>query len=135
MSSKNLMILAVGVVVVALLANFVLKGNSYSSTPVVQPSVTSAPSIAGESPTPSSIEIKNFSFNPSSITIKAGTTVTWTNNDTVPHDIASDSDGSVFKSQILKTGENFQFTFDKTGTFPYHCGIHPSMQGTVIVTQ
>lgn len=135
MSSKNLMILVVGVVVIALLAYFVLKGNSYPSTPVTQPSATSTPAVTGESSTSSSVEIKNFSFSPTSATIKAGTTVTWTNNDAVPHTITSDPDGSLFKSSTLNPGETFQFTFSTAGSFPYHCSIHSSMQGTVIVTR
>ncbi len=135
MSSRNLVILLAGVVVVGLLVYFVLKGNSYSSTPVTQPSVTSTPSAIGENPTSSSIEIKNFSFSPTSATVKAGTTVTWTNNDAVPHTITSDPDGSLFKSSTLNPGETFQFTFSTAGSFAYHCSIHTSMQGTVVVTQ
>lgn len=131
------MILVAGVVVI-LVAYFVLKGNYSTSTK--QPSVTSSPSVietnsaTGSGQTQSSIEIKNFSFNPSSVSVKAGTTVTWKNNDSVPHTITSDPDGGVFKSQTLNSGDTFQFTFNTAGSFPYHCSIHTSMQGTVTVT-
>lgn len=138
MSAKKLMIL-VGILVVVLLVYFIFKDNYSSPTYVNQPSITSVTSTSGENVTTTSgeaqsqIEIKNFSFNPSSVTVKTGTTVTWVNNDSVPHDITNDPDGSKFKSQTLQQGENFKFTFDTAGTFPYYCGIHPSMQGTVIV--
>lgn len=139
MSSKNLMILA-GVLAIILLAYFIFKGNYSTPTYTNQPSTTSAPSATGENSATTSgeiqsqIEIKNFSFNPSSATIKIGTTVTWVNNDSVPHTITSDPDGATFKSSTLQPGEKFQFTFASAGTFLYYCSIHASMQGTVTVT-
>ena len=78
---------------------------------------------------PNTIVIKSFSFQPSSLVIKAGTSVTWENQDPAGHDVKSD----VFSSPILKTGEKFQFTFDTKGTFVYYCGIHPTMTGTIVV--
>ena len=81
---------------------------------------------------PGAVEIKNFAFNPTEITIKAGGTVTWTNADAMGHDILSDS-GESFKSELLSTGQSFSHTFTAAGTYQYHCGIHPSMIGKVIV--
>jgi plastocyanin len=77
----------------------------------------------------SAVTIKNFAFSPSALTIKKGTTVTWTNEDSVPHTIKSDT----FNSGTLNTGNKFQFTFSSTGTFDYSCGIHPQMSGKIIV--
>ena len=77
------------------------------------------------------VKIDNFSFGPGTLTVPAGTTVTWTNRDDIPHTVVS-TDG-VFKSKVLDTDEKFSFTFSKTGTYPYFCSIHPKMTGKVIV--
>ncbi len=82
-----------------------------------------------------SVNIMNFSFQPTPLTIAAGTTVTWTNQDTAGHTTTSDI--GVWDSGVatpLKKGDTFQFTFKEVGTFPYHCNIHPNMHGTVVVT-
>ena len=77
------------------------------------------------------VTIDNFSFRPQTITVVVGTTVTWTNRDDIPHTVVSD-DG-VFKSKARDTDEQFSYTFDKAGTYPYHCSIHPKMTGQVVV--
>jgi len=77
------------------------------------------------------VKIDNFSFGPGTLTIPAGTVVTWTNRDDIPHTVVS-TDG-VFKSKVLDTDEKFSFTFSKAGTYPYFCSIHPKMTGKVIV--
>jgi len=77
------------------------------------------------------VKIDNFSFGPGTLTVPAGTTVTWTNRDDIPHTVVS-TDG-VFKSKVLDTDEKFSFTFSKPGTYPYFCSIHPKMTGKVIV--
>jgi len=89
------------------------------------PAATTAPaSIA--------ISIKNFSFNPASLTVKTGTKVTWTNNDTAPHTVTSDS-GNFPDSGMLPPGQSFSFTFTKSGSVNYHCSIHPNMKGVIVV--
>ena len=80
------------------------------------------------------VDISNFSFNPAVLTIKAGTKVTWVNNDSTSHTVTSDS-GNLLNSPTLATGQSFSFVFPTTGTINYHCSIHPSMKGTVIVTK
>jgi plastocyanin len=75
------------------------------------------------------ISISNLAFNPNNLTIKKGTTVTWVNDDQVPHAIS----GNAFSSESLNTGQSFSFTFNNTGTFSYICSIHPSMVGKIIV--
>jgi len=77
------------------------------------------------------VKIDNFSFGPAAVTVAMGTTITWTNHDDIPHTVVS-TDG-VFKSKVLDTDEKFTFTFDKAGTYPYFCSIHPKMTGKVIV--
>lgn len=75
------------------------------------------------------ITIENFSFNPGTLTIKQGTKITWTNKDSAPHKIKSET----FNSLDLNQGDKFEFTFDKKGSFDYFCSIHPSMSGKIVV--
>jgi plastocyanin len=77
------------------------------------------------------VKIDNFTFIPATLTVPAGTTVTWTNRDDIPHTAVS-TDG-VFKSKVLDTDEKFSYTFAKPGTFSYFCSIHPKMTGNVVV--
>jgi len=78
------------------------------------------------------VEIKNFKFAPQTITVKAGTVVTWTNTDDTGH-TATATDQS-FDSKLFGRGESYSFTFTKPGTFDYRCTPHQYMTGTVIVT-
>lgn len=80
------------------------------------------------------VEIDGMAFSPSNITVKKGTTVTWTNNDSVSHTVTSDS-GTTMDSELLRRGDNYSVTFDEVGTFTYHCTPHPAMTGTVTVTE
>lgn len=86
-------------------------------------------STTGETVSSNSVLIQNYSFSPSTLTVKAGTTVTWTNKDSATHNLKS----STFSSPDLGTGDTFKFTFNTPGTFDYSCGIHPTMTGTIIV--
>ena len=81
---------------------------------------------------PAAIHIGNFSFDPQTLTIPAGTTITWTNKDDVPHVVSSD-DGKTFKSSALDTDDHFSFQFTKPGTYNYYCAIHPKMTAKIIV--
>jgi len=75
--------------------------------------------------------IQNMSFNPSSLTVTQGTTVTWTNKESVTHTVTSNT--SIFNSDNLSNGGTFSYKFNTVGTFPYHCSIHSGMTGTIIV--
>jgi amicyanin len=79
------------------------------------------------------VNIFNYKFDPEKLTIVAGTTVTWTNKDEIPHTVAS-SDKSFKGSGGLDTGESYSYTFDKPGTYKYYCTLHPFMTGVVVVT-
>jgi plastocyanin len=83
---------------------------------------------------PNAIELKidNFSFGPMTLTVAAGTTVTWTNNDDVPHTVVSE-DKTTFRSKALDTGDKFSYTFTKPGKYPYFCSVHPKMVAEVVV--
>jgi plastocyanin len=101
-----------------------------SSSPAPS-AATTAPASGGGG---NSVTIKNFAFDPSTLTMKAGTTVTWVNNDGASHALASDAGSpEAFSSSSLSTGASFTFTFTRPGTYNYHCSIHPSMTGTIIV--
>ena len=78
------------------------------------------------------VEIRDFSYQPDTLTVAAGTTVTWTNDGTVPHTVTSNQ--RTFDSGDIAPGGTFSYTFDQPGSYPYHCTLHPSMQGQIEVT-
>jgi plastocyanin len=75
--------------------------------------------------------IQNMAFNPSSITISVNTTIKWTNKDGVAHTVTSNN--GVFDSGNISANGTYSHQFTTAGTYPYHCTIHPSMTGTIIV--
>ena len=90
------------------------------------------PTSAQNAAPASAVSIDNFTFTPANLTVKAGTTVTWTNRDDIPHGIGS-ADNAFKKSKALDTDDAFSFTFTTPGTYKYFCYIHPHMVGTVVV--
>ena len=77
------------------------------------------------------VTIDNFTFSPQTLTIKAGTKVTWTNRDDIPHTVASTT--KAFKSPALDTDDSYSFTFTTAGSYEYFCSLHPHMTGTIVV--
>ena len=77
------------------------------------------------------VEIDNFTFTPPTLTVKTGTTVTWRNQDDIPHTVASSA--RLFKSKALDTDDSFSFTFKDVGSYEYFCSLHPHMKGTIVV--
>jgi plastocyanin len=110
-------------------------GCSAPAPPTAAPSM-SMPSMSVTSPAApvsgDQVNIDSFAFAPATLTVHAGTTVTWTNHDEEPHTVAA-NDGS-FHSPGMGTGATFSHTFAAAGTFEYVCSIHPMMHGTVVVT-
>ncbi len=104
-----------------------------SPTPTVSPDVTMKPPTPAPASTTHTVTIQSFAFSPSSVTIKKGDTVVWTNNDSVGHTVTGDNGGSA--SPTISPNGTYSFKFNTIGTFNYHCSIHPSMTGTVTVTQ
>ena len=102
---------ALGALVGAVLAGGVLLANAQNQT--------------------SAIAIDNFTFNPQTVTVKAGTTVTWTNKDDIPHAIAAV--GKQFKSKVMDTDNSYSFTFTTPGSYANFCSLHPHMTGTIVV--
>jgi plastocyanin len=82
-------------------------------------------------PSPGAVQIANFTFKAQVLTVKPGTTVTWTNADDIPHTVVSKS--GLFKSKVLDSGDKFSFTFAKPGQFGYFCSLHPHMTGMIVV--
>ncbi len=100
-----------------------------SSQSQTTPSTPSPSAVAGNT-----ITIKNFAFDPSTMTVKTGSEITWVNQDVAPHTVASDTGSLVkFSSDSLPTGASYNFTFTQPGTYTYHCSIHPFMTGTIVV--
>jgi plastocyanin len=77
------------------------------------------------------VKIDNFVFSPNLVTVPVGTTIRWTNQDDIPHNVVSDDKS--FKSKALDTDETFTYTFTKRGTYTYFCSIHPKMTGKIVV--
>ena len=86
---------------------------------------------ASEGAVPNSIEVKDFMFTPTTLTVNAGDKVTWVNRDDEPHTVVSDT--GMFRSSAMDPGESFSFKFDKPGTYHFTCSIHPRMVGTIVV--
>jgi len=82
-------------------------------------------------PAANSVSIVNMSFSPAALTVTVGTTVTWTNNDNMTHTVTSDT--SAFDSGNLTVGSKFTKVFSVAGTYEYHCTIHPTMKGSIVV--
>ena len=99
-----------------------------TNTPTTAPAST--PTTAPPS-TGNSVSIANFAFSPQTLTVKAGTKVTWTNKDSVTHTVTADK--GAFNSGPLSPGNTFSFTFTQAGTYSYHCSIHTSMMATIVV--
>jgi plastocyanin len=79
------------------------------------------------------IMVDNFTFAPTPLQVKAGTTVTWVNHDDIPHSIVLNSLNE--RSHPLDTNDSFAYKFDKAGTYNYICGLHPFMHGQVVVVE
>jgi plastocyanin len=77
------------------------------------------------------VKVDNFTFAPQNLAVKAGTTVTWRNEDDIPHTVASAT--RVFKSKALDTDDSFSFTFTEPGSYEYFCSLHPHMTGKIVV--
>jgi len=85
-----------------------------------------SPALAADA----AVKIDNFTFGPQELKVKAGTTVTWTNGDDIPHTVVSPNN---FRSKVMDTDGTYSFTFTTPGTYKYFCSLHPHMTGTIIV--
>lgn len=118
------------VITVAIIAIYFVYSKNYNAP---APAVTNTDNpITNKAEANVTVNIKNFSFEPKTLTVKPGTEVTWVNNDSVAHTVTSDS-SSILNSPTLAPGQSFSFTFAETGSINYHCAIHPSMKGGMVV--
>jgi len=135
---------SLGLIVLIVLTAFLIGCGGYSSPSPSSPSPTPSPAPApSPSPAPSGSTATTVTipanaralgagaFVPNPSTVAQGTVVTWSNTDSTTHDIVSDT--GVWDSGRVAGGDSFRFTFATRGTYPYHCTIHPSMTGTIVV--
>ena len=109
-----------------------LQGTAGTGTSMAPGAAASAAgSASAEAAEAAEVKIDNFAFAPNPVKVKAGTQVTWTNRDDIPHTV--DSSEGKFKSAALDTDQKFQFQFKEPGEYPYFCRLHPKMTGSVIV--
>ncbi len=99
-------------------------------TPTPTASLTPTPATT-PTPAQANVDISGFAYVPPTLTVSVGTTVTWTNKDSVSHTVTSND--NLFNSGTLATGATFEYTFNQKGIFDYHCSIHPYMTGKIIV--
>ncbi len=97
-------------------------------------SSSTSSSGGGTSGNATAVTMKNIAFAPSSMTVKVGQKITWTNDDSVAHNVTATS-GASFRSSDFSQGGTFSYTPTKAGTIHYVCTIHPGMDGTIVVTQ
>jgi plastocyanin len=90
--------------------------------------ILTVPAVAADT----EVNIDNFAFTPKELTVKAGTTIVFRNRDDIPHSVVG-ANGE-FHSKALDTDDSFSFTFAEAGTYAYSCGLHPRMQGKIVVT-
>jgi amicyanin len=113
-----------------------MSGQAMPGTPDMQSPPASASATTADSPAPqggTAVAITDFKFNPVTLTVPVGTTVTWTNQDEEPHTLAA-KDGS-FHSPGMDTHGTYSYKFTTPGSYDYICSIHPFMTGTVVVTK
>lgn len=82
---------------------------------------------------PNQVAIKDYMFEPMSLSVAAGTKVTWVNHDDIPHTIVESTASKTFRSAALDTNDSYSFIFTKPGTYKYFCTLHPQMVGTIVV--
>jgi plastocyanin len=94
-------------------------------------SITNTCTKSSNGPGTNEVFIQGMAFNPSTITITTGTTITWTNKDGVAHTVTSNT--GLFDSGSISSNGTYSHMFSSVGTFPYHCTIHPTMTASVVV--
>ena len=93
---------------------------------------SSSSATAASSATPKAVTIKDYTFKPAKITVPAGTTVDFSNEDSTAH-TATSTESGVFESGAIQPGKSGSVTLKKAGTFTYYCAFHPFMKGTIVV--
>lgn len=135
---KKIIIALIVLVIAAILTYYLVFNNktvqTVSNTPQVATTTQTSNTPVVSNPSEVKIDIKNFSFIPSTINVKVGTKITWTNSDNVPHQVKGDNLATL-SAPVMNNGETYSFVFNDVGDFNYHCAIHPTMKGNIIVTK
>ncbi|MDB5182810.1 MAG: blue (type 1) copper domain protein [Candidatus Saccharibacteria bacterium] len=134
--SKNKIIAGLAVLLVIASAGVVMVRHKKPAASQASASKVQTPTYAKakpDSPLTNAVLIKDMKYAPDPLVIKVGTKVTWLNGDNVSHTVTADKSTDGFASPTLGVGEKYSYTFDKAGTYAYHCTIHSSMHGTVTV--
>jgi plastocyanin len=100
-----------------------------TGVPVTAPAQSSTPALNNTA----TVDIRGHAFNPAQLNVAPGTTVRFVNNDTGPH--TATADNGLFDTGVLQPGSSFEVFLDGSGTVPYHCELHPDMQGSIVVGQ
>jgi len=117
-------LIAPAILFICLLINSCMNTNNPMYSPTTNP--TTGTQGAND------VYIQNMAFSPATLTVAAGSTVTWTNKDAMTHTVTSDS--TLFNSGNIVVNGVYSYTFTTVGTYSYHCSIHPSMTAKVIVS-
>jgi amicyanin len=130
MKNKKLLVLIIAIIAVVIGGGYLINRSASMNMPATSTSSTAEPVK------PNAVTIKGYAFNPTPLTVKKGTTVTWTNQDIARHNIVADTPSTdAPNGPLFGKGETFSYTFTKAGTYKYHCEPHPYMKGEVIVTE
>ncbi len=134
-------LLILGIIIVAILAMglpYLLRNTTEKPAPVSQETTAPktepivSPSVVNTKSSVA-IAIKDLKFSTPTVSVKKGTTITWTNKDGIGHTVTGDNGGP--NSSLLTQDATYSYTFDKIGTYKYHCSPHPFMTGEVVVTE
>lgn len=139
MKKTPVIIIGAVVVVVAFVAIIAASAGKKDSM-ATGDSMSSNSSSSSQSNTPApmdatatnAVTISNYMFGPTAVKVKVGDTVTWTNNDSVRHNVVGD-DNELPEGKLIAKGETYSYTFKKAGVYNYHCSPHPYMKATVVV--
>ncbi len=139
MKKKGIYI-GIAAVIVVVIIIVVARSGSKKSTGSTSATSSSAGTSSATSDTSgavatTSVNITNYMFTPMVVSVKVGSKVTWTNQDQVSHTVTADTaSADAPSSSLIGQGQSYSFTFQKAGTYTFHCAVHPDMHGTVIVT-
>lgn len=128
---------AVAIAAIIIIGGVIAAGSTKkAATPSASASTSnSSTTVPSGAVATNTVKIENYMFTPMVTTVKVGDTMTWTNMDSVHHNVITDNkspDGP--NGPLLGQGESYSFKFTKAGTYSFHCGPHPYMHGTVVVT-
>jgi amicyanin len=126
----------IGIAAIVLVAIIALAGiNAAKSKPTAPTTAATSSSEVSAAVATNSVSIKNYMFMPMSIKVKVGSTVTWTNEDSVHHNVvATTASADAPNGPLIGQGQTYSFKFTKAGTYSLYCQVHPYMHSTVIVT-